>query len=106
VTYQPGFRGSARTRPAPRLASTLKGVSNAEKHPLGHELVVAADGSIPADQLAKLGVGPGQHLRVVPTPARSADGNSLGGSVPDLGDLTWDDFKRGSELASSDLGLA
>ncbi len=30
-----------------------------------HELVVAADGSIPADQLARLGVAPGAHLRVV-----------------------------------------
>ncbi len=30
-----------------------------------HELVVAADGSIPASQLARLGVAPGAHLHVV-----------------------------------------
>ena len=29
------------------------------------ELVVAEDGSIPAEQLARLGVRPGAHLRVV-----------------------------------------
>lgn len=81
-------------------------MSNAEQHAQDHELVVAADGSIPADQLAKLGVSPGQHLRVVPVPARSAESSSLSGSLPNLGQLTWDDFKRGSGLASSDLGLA
>jgi hypothetical protein len=31
----------------------------------GHELVVADDGSIPADQVARLGLRPGSHLRVV-----------------------------------------
>lgn len=29
------------------------------------DLVVAADGSIPADQLKRLGVLPGAHLRVI-----------------------------------------
>jgi hypothetical protein len=32
---------------------------NAANEHGGHELVVAADGSIPADQLARLGVTPG-----------------------------------------------
>jgi hypothetical protein len=31
----------------------------------GHELVVADDGSIPAEQVAQLGLGPGSHVRVV-----------------------------------------
>jgi hypothetical protein len=34
----------------------------------GHELVVADDGSIPADQVARLGLRPGSRLRVVETP--------------------------------------
>jgi hypothetical protein len=41
--------------------------------PEDHELVVAADGSIPAEQIARLGLGPGAHLRVVAeTPAASS----------------------------------
>ena len=70
-----------------------------------HELVVAPDGSIPADQLKRLGVGPGAHLRVVQTPARSS-GSSLAGSLPDFPDLTWEDFERASQLAQDDLSSA
>lgn len=62
-----------------------------------HELVVAADGSIPAAQLKSLGVGPGTHLRVVETPARRT-GGSFAGSLPNLPDLTWEDFERASKL--------
>jgi hypothetical protein len=36
--------------------------------PEEYELVVAEDGSIPAEQVARLGLGPGAHLRVVPEP--------------------------------------
>lgn len=69
------------------------------------ELVVAPDGSIPADQLVRLGVAPGAHLRVVKsTPAESA--GSLAGSLPDFPDLSWEDFERGSELARSELPSA
>ncbi len=32
----------------------------------GFHVVVADDGSLPAAELARLGVGPGAHLRVVP----------------------------------------
>jgi hypothetical protein len=62
----------------------------------------AADGSIPADQLARLGVAPGAHLRVVQTgPAGSVD--TLAGSLSDFPDLTWEDFERASDLARHDL---
>lgn len=70
----------------------------------GHELVVARDGSIPADQLAPLGLRPGAHLRVVETQA--AKTAHLAGSLPDFPDLTWEDFERGSELARRDLASA
>lgn len=66
------------------------------------ELVVAEDGSIPADQLARLGLRPGAHLRVVEATASSESGE-LEGSLPDLPDLDWADFERGSELARRDL---
>jgi hypothetical protein len=69
------------------------------------ELVVADDGSIPADQLERLGLQPGAHLRVVEAPVSSQFGE-LEGSLPDLPDLDWEDFERGSELARRDLAGA
>jgi hypothetical protein len=69
----------------------------------GSELVVAEDGSIPAEQIARLGLRPGAHLRVVE--ARPADrAGQLGGSLPDFPDLAWEDFQRASELARRDVG--
>jgi hypothetical protein len=49
----------------------------------GWELVVGTDGSIPAEQLVRLGVAPGAHLRVVAEPAQGADkvGKSLAGRL-------------------------
>ena len=67
------------------------------------ELVVANDGSIPADQLASLGLLPGAHLRVVATEEPSVAPSGLAGSLPDLPDIDWDDFERASELARQDL---
>ena len=70
-----------------------------------HELVVAADGSIPAEQLKRLGVAPGAHLRVLQTPAGGSAG-SFAGSLSDFPDLSWEDFQRGSELARRDSSAA
>lgn len=67
------------------------------------ELVVADDGSIPADQLASLGLRPGAHLRVVSTDPQGEMTASLAGCLPDLPDLEWADFERGSALAQRDL---
>jgi len=67
------------------------------------KLVVAEDGSIPAAQLARLGLHPGAHLRVVETDQPSAATSGLAGSLPDLPDLDWAAFERGSELARQDL---
>jgi hypothetical protein len=60
----------------------------------GHELVVADDGSIPAEQLVPLGLQPGAHLRVIETHP-PASGPGLAGSMPEFPELTWDDFERG-----------
>lgn len=76
-------------------------VSALGEHP-GHELVVAPDGSIPAGQLASLGLLPGTHLRVVEA-SPSEPAASLAGSLPDFPDLSWDDFERGSQLARGDM---
>jgi hypothetical protein len=68
----------------------------------GHDLVVADDGSIPAEQIARLGLRPGTHLRVVET-GPVEPGPGLAGSLPDFPELSWEDFERGSELARRDL---
>lgn len=65
--------------------------------------VVADDGSIPADQLAPLGLWPGAHLRVVAMNQPTSVGFDLAGSLPDLPDIDWDDFERASCLAEQDL---
>ena len=73
--------------------------------PESHELIVGPDGSIPADQIARLGLRPGAHLRVVrePFPEHRA---RFGNSLPDLPDLSWEDFERGSALARGDMRLS
>lgn len=71
--------------------------------PEGHDLVVADDGSIPAQQLRRLGVRPGAHLRVVAGQPPDAQGNSLVGRLASWPDVTWEDFERGSQLAQADL---
>jgi hypothetical protein len=64
---------------------------------------VVEDGSIPADQLASLGLRLGAHLRVVATEEPSVAPSGLAGSLPDLPDIDWDAFERASELARRDL---
>lgn len=67
------------------------------------ELVVAEDGSIPAEQLARLGLQPGAHLRVVEATSMPTGIDDLEGCLSDLPELEWEDFERGSELARRDL---
>ena len=71
----------------------------------GHHLVVGADGSIPAEQLAALGFMAGAHLRVV---AENIEQNKRGlrGALPDLPEVTWEDFERSSGIARNELGLS
>lgn len=67
--------------------------------PTSLDLIVAPDGSIPADQLERLGVSPGAHLRVVQT----SQPGTLAGSLPELPDVTWEEFEQASMLATRDL---
>lgn len=78
---------------------------NAAGESNSHELVVAEDGSIPADQLARIGLRPGAHLRVVEAEQAVQVGH-LKGSMLDFPDLSWEGFERGSELATRDLSSA
>jgi hypothetical protein len=66
------------------------------------EFVVAADGSIPPEQVAALGVRPGTRLRVI---AETADLSraSIAGRLTSWPDVTWEEFERASDLAQADL---
>jgi hypothetical protein len=68
----------------------------------GHELVVANDGSIPAEQLTRLGMRPGTHLRVVAEQPPEAKG-SVAGRLTGWPKVTWEDFERASRLTQADL---
>lgn len=70
----------------------------------GYEVVVAGDGSIPAERLAALGVRPGSHLLViVAEPAGAIP--SFRGSLKGFPEPSWEDFERASEVARSDFEL-
>jgi len=83
---------------------TVAGSEHHHEYEREHEVIVAADGSIPAVELAKLGVRPGQHLRVV---VNSAPGTSgvLRGSLTGYPEPTWEDFEYASAQAREDFGL-
>jgi hypothetical protein len=70
--------------------------------PDGHELVVADDESIPAEQIARLGVGPGTHLRVIADKHPATQG-SIAGQLTSWPGVSWEDFERASQLARADL---
>jgi hypothetical protein len=67
-----------------------------------HELVVADDGSIPAEQLTRLGVRPGTHLRVVSEQPPPAAG-STAGRLTSWPQMAWEDFEQASHLSQADL---
>ncbi len=83
-------------------------MSSAEQHLEALDLVVGADGSgvIDAAQLARWGVEPGAHLRVVPvTPAAStARRRSLRGALSNAPGPTpsWEDFEAASSAAAQE----
>lgn len=78
-------------------------MSSAENSKL--ELVVDPDGTIGAEQLGRLGIGPGAHLQVVRAEQRRVPG-SAEGTLPDLPELSWEDFQQAIELAKADVNRA
>ncbi|MDA8393221.1 MAG: hypothetical protein M0Z87_10615 [Actinomycetota bacterium] len=71
----------------------------------GYEVVVAGDGSIPAERLAALGVRPGSHLRIIPVePAVAAP--SFRGSLKGFPEPSWEHFEHASEVARTDFELS
>lgn len=81
---------------------TVVSTANANQ---GYEVVVAGDGSIPAERLAALGVRPGSHLRIiVAEPPAAASG--FRGSLKGFPEPSWEDFEHASEVARSDFELS
>ncbi len=78
-------------------------MSSAESPQYG-DVVVGIDGSIPTDQLVKLGLRPGAHLRVVVVPDAQRD--TIAGALPELSEVAWEDFEAASNAAQGDLGVA
>lgn len=80
-------------------------MSTAETPPSSLEVAVAEDGSIqaPASEVARLGLGPGARLRLVPQRGPRASGQSswgvLAGKLPDI---SWEDFGAASRMATAD----
>ncbi len=69
----------------------------------GHKLIVADDGSIPAEQVTRLGLAPGTRLRVVAEQPPETSG-SIAGRLTSWPELSWDDFVQASRFAQADLG--
>jgi len=87
-----------------RRQGMLIGVSTAGADQ-GYDVVVAGDGSIPAEQLAALGVHPGSHLRVIPA-EQAVAASVFRGSLKGFPEPSWEDFELASEVARSDLELS
>ena len=83
-------------------------MSSAEQHLEALDLVVGADGSgvVDAAHLARWGVEPGAHLRVVPvTPAApTARRRSLRGALARASGSapSWEDFEAASSVAAQE----
>ena len=67
------------------------------------DAVVDGDGNlvVPASQLPEP-LAPGVHVRLRVVSDARGPRRSLYGALPDLPDLTWEDFERASRLAVAD----
>jgi hypothetical protein len=74
VAPPPGLRTVLRKVPVAEVAAVVLGSFNAVMGQRVIEVVVGAEGNVSADDLARLGVRPGDHLRIAPvalSPRRS-----------------------------------
>ncbi|MGD9530308.1 MAG: hypothetical protein AB7I38_19760 [Dehalococcoidia bacterium] len=72
----------------------------------GFHVVVAEDGSVPASELARLGLRPGTHLRLVPEPRRSSRGRMAGALAANLPADAVDDWVRALDEAKAERAAA
>ena len=93
------------TRPPEQLRQSMISVVSTTGAGQSYEVVVAGDGSIPAERLAALGVRPGSHLQVIVAEPPTAAG-SFRGSLKGFPEPSWEEFERASEVARSDFELS
>ncbi|MGQ0777216.1 MAG: hypothetical protein ACT4NY_22835 [Pseudonocardiales bacterium] len=68
----------------------------------GSHVVVADDGSLPASELARLGLRPGAHLRIVPEQRSGQRKSMLGALAGTLPPEAVDDLIRGLDEAKAE----
>jgi hypothetical protein len=69
----------------------------------GFEVVVGADGGIAPEELARHGVRPGAHLRIVAQTERPPIRPAYGALRGQLPEVSWEDFEAASRLAVEDV---
>ncbi|WP_448638332.1 hypothetical protein [Geodermatophilus sp. URMC 63] len=69
----------------------------------GFEVVVGADGGIAPEELARHGVRPGAHLRIVARTARLPIWRAYGALRGELPEVSWEEFEAASRLAVEDV---
>jgi hypothetical protein len=69
----------------------------------GFEVVVGADGGIAPEELARHGIRPGAHLRIVAEVERLAIRPAYGALRGQLPEVSWEDFEAASRLAIEDV---
>lgn len=72
----------------------------------GFHVVVAEDGSLPASELARLGLRPGTHLRLVPEPRRPSRAGMAGALAAALPVEAVDDWVRALDAAKTERAAA
>ncbi len=69
----------------------------------GFEVVVGTDGGIAPEELARHGVRPGAHLRIVAQTERPPIRPAYGALRGQLPEVSWEDFEAASRLAVEDV---
>ncbi len=85
-------------RYAPASMSRMPAPEDAE----GFHVVVAEDGSLPASELARLGLHPGTRLRLVPEPRKVPRGRTAGALAASVPAEAVDALIRGLDQAKAE----
>ncbi len=85
-------------RYAPATMSKMPAPEDAE----GFHVVVAEDGSLPASELARLGLHPGTRLRLVPQPRSAPRGRMAGALAASVPAEAVDALIRGLDQAKAE----
>lgn len=67
------------------------------------EVVVGADGGIAAEELARHGVRPGAHLRVLAEVEAREIRSAYGLLQGQLGEVSWEDFEAASRAVTEEV---